>query len=150
MDIGKIKKDAADLLAKRTVIEAAYLFGSTVNGFDRISSDVDIAIRLVPEATPEAAFDLRPQLADELEGGLGRPVDIVILNNASLKRIRQVLTNGRLLYTRDENAERLYVIQKRKEYFDFRFYLEKSRRELRSYFGAAPKTATSQDQCAKP
>ena len=131
-----IPKSLSTLLANHPVIEAAYLFGSMADGTDRSRSDVDIAIRLAPDLTSEAAFDLRLELMDELEGGFNRPVDIVILNSASLKMIRQVMTKGKLFYARDRNAEQVYAIQKQKEYFDFKFYIERNRKELKSFFGA--------------
>ncbi|WP_419663946.1 nucleotidyltransferase [Desulfosarcina variabilis str. Montpellier] len=130
------KKELTKFLANHSVIESAYLFGSMADGTDRSGSDVDIAIRLVPDLTPEAAFDLRLELMDALEEIINRPVDIVILNSASLKMIRQVMTKGKMLYARDRNAERAYAIQKQKEYFDFQFYIEKNRKELKSFFGA--------------
>jgi hypothetical protein len=43
----------------------------------------------------------------------------VVINNALLKLIHQVLAYGDLLFARDEAAENCYVIQKRKAYFDF-------------------------------
>jgi hypothetical protein len=63
-------------------------------------------------------------------------VDVVVLNSASLKMIRQVMTKGKRLYARDNSAEQAYAIQRQKEYFDFQFYIEKNRKELKSYFGA--------------
>jgi uncharacterized protein len=136
MNTVSIKKELAKFLANRSVIESAYLFGSMADGTDRSASDVDIAIRLVPDLTPEDAFDLRLELTDLLEEIYNRPVDIVILNSASLKMIRQVMTKGKLLYARDRKKEQVYAIQKQKEYFDFKFYIEKNRKELKSFFGA--------------
>lgn len=136
MGMVQIKKALSKLLVGLPAIQAAYLFGSMADGTDRSGSDVDIAVRLAPDLTPEAAFDLRLELMDGLEGIFNRPADIVILNNASLKMIRQVMTKGRLLYARDRNAEQLYAIQKRKEFFDFKFYIDKNRKELKSFFGA--------------
>ena len=137
MNILRIKKELSPLFSKHSAIEAAYLFGSVAHGQARASSDVDIAIRLMPDSTARLSFDLRLNLMAELERYFSRPVDIVILNNASLKMIRQVLSRGKLLYARDKGAERLYAIQKQKAYFDFKYYIEKDREELKSFFGVA-------------
>lgn len=134
--MGPIKKALAKLLVNQPAIQSAYLFGSMADGTDRSGSDVDIAVRLAPDLTPEATFDLRLKLMDELERVFNRSADIVILNNTSLKMIRQVLTKGELLYARDRSAEQVYKIQKQKEYFDFRFYIERNRKELKSFYGA--------------
>ena len=50
---------------------------------------------------------------DDLEKHLGCKVDIVVLNNASLKMIHQVIVNGRLLFSRDWEKEQDYIVQKR-------------------------------------
>jgi predicted nucleotidyltransferase len=136
MDMVPIKKALAELLVNQPAIRAAYLFGSMADGTDRSGSDVDIAVRFAPELTPEATFDLRLELMDALEKVFKRSADIVILNNASLKMIRQVLTKGVLLYAHDRSAEQVYKIQKRKEYFDFKFYIERNRKELKAFYGA--------------
>ncbi|MBW2369769.1 MAG: nucleotidyltransferase domain-containing protein [Deltaproteobacteria bacterium] len=57
-------------------MKAAYLFGSTVYGKTRLSSDVDIAVRFTPDLSAEDCFDLRLQLMDELEGYFNRSLDI--------------------------------------------------------------------------
>jgi predicted nucleotidyltransferase len=137
MDQLRIKKMVLPLFNKHPAIEAAYLFGSAASGKLRSTSDIDIAIRLEPGMSPESGFELRIQLMDELERLLDRHTDVILLNNASLKLIHQVLAYGELLFARDETAERHYAIQKRKEYFDFKYYIEKDRRELRSFFGVA-------------
>jgi hypothetical protein len=72
---------------------------------------------------------------DKLENIFTHPVDIAVLNSASLVMIRQVLIHGVLLYTRDTKNEHAWTIQKRKEYFDFKYYLDRNRNELKSYFG---------------
>lgn len=64
-------------------------------------------------------------------------MDIVVLNTASLKMIHQVIINGRLLFSRDREKEKDYAVQKRKEYFDFRYYINKDIQEMRSYFGVS-------------
>jgi predicted nucleotidyltransferase len=137
MNILRLKNEVSPLFARHPAIEAAYLFGSIVHGQARAASDVDIAIRLLPDSTAQLGFNLRLNLMEELERHFTRPVDILILNNASLKMIRQVLSRGELLFARDEGAERLYAIQKQKSYFDFKYYIEKDREELKSFFGVA-------------
>jgi uncharacterized protein len=135
VDIQQLKKDLVPLLEGYPVIQSAYLFGSTAVGHARPESNIDIAIRYLPELSPESGFDLRLQLMDRLENVFIRSTDIVVLNSASLVLIRQVLIHGVLLYVRNSEKEHVWAIQKRKEYFDFRYYLDQNRNELKSFFG---------------
>ena len=133
----QIREDLTPIFTKHATILAAYLFGSTANQTDGANSDVDVALRLNQGLPADQQLELRLELMDDVETYFKRRADIVILNNASLKMIRQVLTRGELLFARDEAAERLYAIQKQKAYFDFKYYIEKDRQELKSFFGAA-------------
>lgn len=131
------KQDLASIFAHHPNVLAAYLFGSTGNQNAGVNSDVDVAIRLDFGLSADQQLELRLELMDAVEDRFHRRADIVVLNHASLKMIRQVLTRGELLFAREEGAEHLYTIQQRKAYFDFKYYIEKDRRELRSFYGVA-------------
>ena len=134
-DIPRFKKELLSLFKRYPAIQSAYLFGSVAVGHAGPKSDIDIAIRCDPELPSESFFDLRLELMDKLENIFERQTDIVVLNLASLVMIRQVLTHGVLLYARNSEKEHAWAIQKRKEYFDFKYYLDRNRKELKSYFG---------------
>jgi len=131
----KMEQDSSDLFSKYPHVLSAYLFGSTALGIANSDSDMDIAIRIDKSLASHSYLDLRIQITDDLEKHLGCKVDIVVLNTASLKMIHQVIVNGRLLFSRDRDKELDYLVQKRKEYFDFKYYIDKDIREMRSYFG---------------
>ena len=63
-------------------------------------------------------------------------VDVVILNRASLKLIHQIYKHGVPVYVKDPLEERGFRMQKQKEYFDFQYYIEKERLDLRSFYGS--------------
>jgi predicted nucleotidyltransferase len=132
--IKEFKKDFSTIFKKYPSIRSAYLFGSTAQGADRQLSDVDIAIRLTDDILPEVSFDIRMQLMDDLENYFGRKVDIVVLNSASLKLIHQVLRTKQIIFGKDPVEEMDYAIQKQKEYFDFKYYIDKDIQESRKYF----------------
>jgi len=136
-DILKSKKELLPLFEGYPAIRSAYLFGSAAMGHAGSDSDIDIAIRCAPELSPESGFNLRLELIDKLENVFKRPTDIVVLNFASLVMIRQVLTHGLLLFAGNPEKEDAWAIQKRKEYFDFKYYLDRNRNELKSFFGVA-------------
>jgi uncharacterized protein len=133
----KMEQDSSDLFSRYPHVLSAYLFGSTALGIANSDSDMDIAIRIDKNLASDSYLDLRIQITDDLEKYLGCKVDIVVLNTASLKMIHQVIVNGRLLFSRDRHKELDYLVQKRKEYFDFKYYIDKDIQEMRSYFGVS-------------
>ena len=133
----KVKQDLSYLFSRYPHILSAYLFGSTALGISNSDSDIDIAIRIDQSLASDSYLELRIELTDDLEKHLGCEVDIVVLNTASLKMIHQVIINGRLLFSRNPDKEKDYIVQKRKEYFDFRYYINKDIQEMRSYFGVS-------------
>lgn len=133
----KVKQDLSYLFSRYPHILSAYLFGSTALGISNSDSDIDIAIRIDQSLASDSYLELRIELTDDLEKHLGCKVDIVVLNTASLKMIHQVIINGRLLFSRNLEKEKDYIVQKRKEYFDFRYYINKDIQEMRSYFGVS-------------
>ena len=133
----KVKQDLSYLFSRYPHILSAYLFGSTALGISNSDSDIDIAIRIDQSLASDSYLDLRIQITDDLEKHLGCKVDIVVLNTASLKMIHQVIINGRLLFSRNLGKEKDYIVQKRKEYFDFKYYINKDIQEMRSYFGVS-------------
>lgn len=96
---------------------AAYLFGSVARGTDRPSSDVDVAILL--QTPPSGELDgVRFSLEGDLERALGRPCQIVLLNDAPVDLVHRVLRDGKLLVDRDRSARIAFEVRARNEYFD--------------------------------
>jgi len=134
MNMNKLIRDLDAIFRQHLVIRSAYLFGSMAQRIDSQLSDVDIAIRLTDNILPEVSFDIRMQLMDDLENYFGRRVDIVVLNSASLKLIHQAIRGRKIVFEKDPREELDYAIEKQKEYFDFRYYIDKDIQESRKYF----------------
>jgi len=115
---------------------SAYLFGSAAEGLLREKSDIDIAVRLRQNISHSGTNNIRLKIEDVLENVFQRKVDVAILNRASLKMIHQVYKHGVLVYVKDPLEERVFRIQKQKEFFDFQYYIEKERRDLRLFYGS--------------
>jgi predicted nucleotidyltransferase len=130
----KMENDLLPHFSRFSSVLSAYIFGSVVQSTVKRFNDVDIAVRLEDGLTPEQTFDLRLQLTEEFENYFGMKVDIVVLNLASLTLIHQVLRNGKLIFARYPDIEIDYVVQKQKEYFDFKHYIKKDIKELRTFF----------------
>ena len=96
------------LAVLRRVLEAepdvayALLFGSSTRGTAHAGSDADIAIEL----RAGAARDVRSVggLAARLESATGRPIDLVLLDEAPAPLAYRIFRDGHLLVERDHGA----------------------------------------------
>jgi uncharacterized protein len=97
-------------------VSAVYLFGSVARGTVSSSSDVDLGVllRTSPRTLEERLFDYQ----DRLHVALGRPVHVVVLNDASADLVHRVLRDGRLLLERDRAARIAFEVRARNMYFD--------------------------------
>lgn len=112
-------------------IVCVYLYGSMARGMARPESDVDVAV-LYAQDPPQTLEGLGFELADSLEQLLARPVDLVILNRASVDFIHRVLRDGVLVYDGDPSARIRFEVHARNMYFDLLPYLHQYRRSARS------------------
>jgi predicted nucleotidyltransferase len=96
--IGKL---AASLERRPEVLEA-YLFGSCARGEARPHSDVDVAVFLDLEQTPDSPFGPDAEIATDLMQILATDeVDVVLLNQADPVLYHEVLRDGLRLFSRD-------------------------------------------------
>ena len=121
-------KDALD--AHRDVI-VAYLFGSAARGRLRPDSDVDVAV-LSADCPRSGSSGLtlasmRYGLQADLQEAAHRPVDLVILNQASPDLIHRILRDSVLLVERDRSARIRFEVGARNDYFDVVPFLNRYR-----------------------
>lgn len=96
---------------------AVYVYGSTARGSDTPASDIDLAI--LYELTPEPTLEGLPlSLESDLERLVGRPVQVVVLNQAPADLVHRVLRDGQLLLDRDRSARIRFEVRARNEFFD--------------------------------
>lgn len=113
-----LRAELKALLASETDVEFAYLFGSLVKGRARAASDVDVAVHLKGDATPSRRFERRLELEARAERALGRPVEIVVLNDAPLELRFNVLAHGILISARDDPARCRFYVDTGRRYYD--------------------------------
>lgn len=113
----RLEEAITEALVAEAGIVAVYLFGSTVRGMAGPGSDVDVAV-LFDEAPAPRLDGPRFTLAGSLERALGRPVDLVVLNDAPADLRARVLREGRLLVDRDRSARIAFEVRTRNEAFD--------------------------------
>ena len=139
--LDKLKAELPRLVVEQPVM-LAYLYGSVAEGYTLPTSDVDVALILSPGhgLSPYQRLCLELKVAAELEARCGwDPVDVRSLNDAPLMAQGQVVTEGLLVYSRDEDFRVDYETLTRKRYFDFlpvarmmqRAYFEHMERDLR-------------------
>ena len=110
-----------DILQHRPVL-LAYAYGSVAAGCPTPLSDVDIALVLTPDCKLDAhqRFMLELEIEAEIEKHCGiHNADVRGINDAPLRVQGQVVTRGRLLYSKDEDFRVAYEVRTRKLYFDF-------------------------------
>lgn len=96
---------------------AVYLYGSEARGTATPSSDIDLAILYAHR--PAHTLDALPlEIESELERRIGRPVQIVVLNDAPVDLVHRILRDGRLLVDRDRAARIRFEVRARNEFFD--------------------------------
>lgn len=122
-----VRQALLDVLQSQPQIAAAYLFGSVARGTATASSDVDVGI-LLEHAPPRTLERIPADLQDRLTEALGRPVDLIILNDAAPDLIHRVLRDGALILDRVPALRIRFEVRARNEYFDLLPILEEYRR----------------------
>jgi predicted nucleotidyltransferase len=118
MDRTTIIEATRDTLRSRAhEIVAAYLFGSVARGDHTPRSDVDLAVLLKQQPAAGLA-GLGFDIAAALEHALHRPVDVIILNEASPDLVHRVLRDGVLVLESDRRARVAFEVRARAQYFD--------------------------------
>lgn len=96
----------------------ALLFGSSARGTGRPDSDADVAIELIPGAARDARR--LGGLAARLTAAIGRPVDLVLVDEATPALAYRLFRDGRLIV---ERAHAALVARKARallDYLDFK------------------------------
>ena len=99
-------------------IAYALLFGSAATGRASSHSDVDVAIGLVP-GTVFTPLEIGA-LSARLEEAAGRPVYLVLLDEAPPGLAYRVFRDGRMIAARSEAALKARFVKAVLEYLDFK------------------------------
>lgn len=124
MTIRKIKDRLFEIMPdifETTPILFAYLYGSVALEQTHPFSDLDIAIYIAPGLSVKNSLSLEMSLSLEIDKRLvnGPPCDARIMNYLPLTVVGQIVTDGILVYCRDDNARIDYETTIRSAYFDF-------------------------------
>jgi len=117
---GGVATDVERLIAffnARANVAAVYLFGSAATGTDRPGSDLDVAV-LFQRPPARVLNGPRFEMEGELEAVFGRPVDLLVLNDAATDLAIRVLRHGRLLIAQMPAVRIGFEVRTRNEAFD--------------------------------
>lgn len=115
----KLRRIAPGLF-KGSPVLFAYLYGSQAKGINHPFSDTDIGV-YVEGLEFEAYLNLELSLALQIDEMLNHHVssDVRVINFLPLTVKGNILTDGKLLYSRDEEKRIQFEKQVRLAYFDF-------------------------------
>ena len=116
----KITCIASDIFGDFPVL-FAYLYGGIALDQAHQFSDLDIAIYVTPDLSIKDCLSLEMSLSLEIDKHLvkGPPSDIRIMNRLPLTVVGQIVTDGILVYCRDDDTRIDYETSIRCAYFDF-------------------------------
>lgn len=97
-------------------VVAAYVFGSVARGTAHSGSDLDVGV-LVGHPDPDERERVVATVARRLSAH--GEVDVVALDDAPIRLVGRVLTEGRLACTGDDERRIEFEVASRRAYFDF-------------------------------
>lgn len=107
-------------------VRVAYLFGSYAKGKVGPLSDVDIAVLLDGRLDKQERFDLRLRLINGISSILKTDkLDVVVMNNAPLLLNYNIISQGRILDSKDEVERVMFETHILSRYLDRRYYDER-------------------------
>ena len=102
-------------LQEESGVLLAYLHGGFLKG--RQFRDIDIALWIKDE---DRAWYYSVNLSAELEIEMGMPVDVQVMNRAPLPLRHEVLTNGKLIISRDDGLRTRLLDETLRQYIDLK------------------------------
>jgi len=119
----EIRNRTAPLFDRRPEVIAAYLFGSATGGHSHAESDTDIALLVdrkeyekLDRAEP---YGYKAMMIAELVKALDTDkVDLVLLHQAPPLLANEVISKGKLLFSRDKRARLAFEVSAKLRYLD--------------------------------
>jgi len=120
----QLKEGIREVLKGRKEILVAYLYGSTVKGYEGKRSDIDVGLLLKEDFKAEALY--QAQIAGEIKErcGLDQEVDVRILNEGSHRFLHEVIKTGELVLSTDDRERVRFETSVVDRYVDFKPFYE--------------------------
>lgn len=121
-----VVRDLVAVFKNESRVLVAYLFGSYAKGVYTAKSDVDIAVLLDGRLDKQESFDLRLRLINGISSILKTDkLDVVVMNNAPLLLNYNIISEGRILDSKDELERVMFETHILSRYLDRRYYDER-------------------------
>jgi len=119
--------ECAPAILKTRPVLLAYLYGSYAKGDVHPFSDIDIGIYLDENILALKALDIELSLSLDFDAILGNTfnVDVRSINNMPLMMKGGIVSEGILLYSRNDPFRVEFETNVRKVYFDFKPYIHR-------------------------
>ena len=121
-----LKKTLSGFFERTPEVKTAYLYGSQALGKTGPLSDVDVAVLLDNSLDAHQRFRLILRLTGELSEILGgKRIDLVDINSSPLLLKENILKNGVLISTKDEDERVRTEVAIMREYLDRDYYVQR-------------------------
>ena len=119
--------ECAPALLKTRPVLLGYLYGSCAKGDVHPFSDIDIGIYLEENIPALKALDIELSLSIDFDAIMGNKfnVDVRSINNMPLMMKGSIVSEGILLYSRNDPFRVEFETNARKVYFDFKPYIHR-------------------------
>jgi hypothetical protein len=120
----QLKEGIKEVLKGHEEILVAYLYGSTVKGYEGKKSDIDVGLLLKEDFKAEALYPAR--IAGEIKKkcSLHQEVDVRILNERPYRFLHQVIREGEIILSTDERERVRFETSVIDRYIDFKPFYE--------------------------
>jgi len=128
-NLALLQKEKLHKLFKKSELVAVYLFGSRAEGTEYESSDFDFGLLLKPCTNMEDVAMIQLEFEEEASSILGKEVDAIILNTATIEQKFSIISKGKLLYCSDDDKRTDFEDIAIRDYLDFKPFYEQYRKE---------------------
>ena len=114
----------------------AYIFGSFAKGQINLLSDIDIAVYFDEKINVEERLKFRYDIQDEIKIKLKnkKEIDIVSLNDAKPLLEREVVYNGKIIYSKSEAKRTHYEANAIGRWLDWKWYEDQFNKAIEEQF----------------
>jgi len=120
----KLKEGIKEVLKGHKEILVAYLYGSTVKGYEGKGSDIDVGLLLKEDFEVEALYPARISGDIKKKCGLKQEVDVRVLNKRPYRFLHQVIREGEVILSTDDRERVKFETSVIDGYIDFKPFYE--------------------------
>ena len=120
----QLKEGIKEVLKAHEEILVAYLYGSTVKGYEGKRSDIDVGLLLKEDFKAEALYPARIAREIKEKCSLDQEVDVRILDERPYRFLHQVIREGEIILSKDERERVRFETSVIDRYIDFKPFYE--------------------------